>query len=81
MCKDLIGKVLTLLQKLGRQDRIGHVKHGLAILNEQQANFSDALVFAQEALEIYERLGMKKAIEELRELVERLEGKIAEARK
>ncbi len=61
-------------QKLGRQNGIAYSKRALAhigvLLGKDRAQMQ---TLAQEALEIFERLGMKLEYEETRELVARLE--------
>ena len=72
---------LALSQRIGRQDNIACAQYGLARVGERAGNFASALELAHSAQEIFERLGMRKEMEETRELVEMLEGGIAEARK
>ena len=77
----LYKKELALATKIVRFVGIARAKQRLAFLNEERGNFGRALKLAQEALEIFERLGMKKEIKETREMMERLESQITEARK
>jgi len=77
----LYKKELALATKILRFVGIARAKQSLAFLNEEMGNFREALELAQEALEIFARLGMKKEIKKTRELAERLESRITETRK
>jgi len=79
--KRLYAESLDMNRQIGREIGIAYDKRGLAMLNEQVSNIPAALVLAQQSLDIFERRGTRKQIEETRVLVERLEGRIAEERK
>ena len=60
-------------QKLGRQIGIAYAKQNLASIGERLGkDRAQMQALAQEALEIFERLGMKREYEEVRELIARL---------
>jgi len=77
----LYAESLDMNQQIGREIGIAYDKRGLAMLNEQVSDIPAALVLAQQALDIFERRGTRKQIEETRALLKRLEGRITEARK
>lgn len=79
--RQLYTESLALSEQVGMQHDVARTKRALATVEEQRGDLEVAFRWAQEALEIYQRLGMQKAIEEAQALVERLEGRIAEARK
>jgi len=66
---------LALAQEIGRQDLIADAQYGLARMHQAEGRADLALPLAQEALKIYERL-QHKDLAEVRELVERLKGKV-----
>jgi tetratricopeptide (TPR) repeat protein len=66
---------LSLAEKVGRQDYIAKSYFGLARVHEAEGRADLALPLAQEALKIYERL-QHRDLAEVRELVERLKGKV-----
>jgi tetratricopeptide (TPR) repeat protein len=49
----------------------------LSELHEAKGNYQQALELANKALEMYEHLGMRKELQEIYELIERLEGAVA----
>ncbi len=77
----LYEKGLVLSQEFGRQDSVANAWYRLALLEKSRGDFIMGQKYALNALAIYERLGMKKAIKETQELVERLEARITETRK
>ncbi len=79
--KQLYTESLAVFEKLGRWETIALCKQRLGEINEHRKNYDQALRFAREALELYESLGMKRQNAQTRQLVERLETRIAEARK
>jgi tetratricopeptide (TPR) repeat protein len=68
---------LALNQRIGRQDNIACAQYGLARVGERAGDFSSALELAHSAQEIFERLGMRKEVEETQALVVRLEEKLS----
>jgi tetratricopeptide (TPR) repeat protein len=48
---------LSLAQEVGRQDQIAHAQSGLAQVLEAEKRYGEALKLAQQALQIWERLG------------------------
>ncbi|MBC8262790.1 MAG: hypothetical protein H8E47_01515 [Anaerolineales bacterium] len=72
---------MALLQEGEIREEIANVKLGFGLLEEKTGNYDKAMEFAQDALKIFERLGMKKEIEETHELVERLEREMAKGTK
>jgi tetratricopeptide (TPR) repeat protein len=74
-------KSLDVFERIGKWASLApRTKWALATVEEHQGNFSVALTLAREANEVFQRLGMRKEIEETRGLVERLESRISEAR-
>jgi len=67
---------LTLNQKYGRKDIIAKAKLGLSKLYERKKENGEALNQINEALLLFEKLGMKKYIDESQEMIVRLEKKI-----
>jgi hypothetical protein len=65
---------LAIAEVIRRRDIIGRCKQGLAIIEYKANNHSIARTLALEALEIFERLGLRTEIEKTQALVERLEG-------
>ena len=74
-------ETLSLNQKYERQDLIAQAKFGLAKVNELKKNWIEALRLATEALVSFQRLGMKKYIDESQEMMARIEKKIEKMRK
>jgi predicted RNase H-like nuclease (RuvC/YqgF family) len=64
---------MDLVRDLGELSKI---KYDIALLEEMEGNYSKVLEFARRALEINERL--RRELEETRELIARLERKLAE---
>jgi tetratricopeptide (TPR) repeat protein len=79
--QQLLTEGLVISQKVGRVDQIASFKAGLAKTLEMLEDYRQAQTLAQEALVVYQRLGMREEVLETRALVERLEARIAEARK
>jgi len=74
--RDFYEKGLALSQESHRPDNIVNAKLGLAIVGEKQGNRANALKLAHESLEMAERLGMQKEVEETKSLLARLTGKL-----
>ena len=69
---------LATAQGLGLSVFEAIARHYLSELHEVRGNYQRALELANEALEMYEHLGMKKELQEVYELVGRLERAVAE---
>ena len=67
---------LVVSQKFGRKDTIGRARLGFAKISEKQGNFKEALNQVKEAYNLFEKLGMKKYIDESQEMIDRLEKKM-----
>ena len=65
---------LAIAEVIRRRDIIGRCKQGLAIIEHKTNNYRVSRELALEALEIFERLGLRTEIEKTQALVERLEG-------
>ncbi|MCI0496437.1 tetratricopeptide repeat protein, partial [candidate division KSB1 bacterium] len=66
-------RCLELYQKRKQQDIIAQARLGLAKLYAKQGKVKDALDQVKEAYTLFEKLGMKKYIDESQEMIERLE--------
>lgn len=75
--QQLLAEGLDISQKVGRVDQIASFKAGLAKTLEMLKDYRQARTLAQEALAVYQRLGMKKEVEETQTLVARLEEKLS----
>ncbi len=71
--EEIYKETLSLNQKYERQDLIARAKFGLAKVNELKKNWIEALRLANETLASFQRLGMKKYIDESQEMIDRLE--------
>jgi len=74
--EQLFTEGLAISQKVGRVDQIASFKAGLAKTLEMLGDHKQALLLAQEALAVYQRLGMQQETIEAEALVARLEGKL-----
>ncbi|MFB0534207.1 MAG: tetratricopeptide repeat protein [Anaerolineae bacterium] len=74
----LLEASLAVAQRLGDNVFKAIAQHYLSELHEVRGNYQRALELANEALEMYEHLGMKKEMQEVYELVGRLERAMAE---
>ncbi len=54
---------LKIAQEIGRVDLIANQKYGLGEVEEGHGNYPQAKGFFEEALELYQRLGVKKKID------------------
>jgi len=72
---------LSTVEKFKDKREIAHLKRSRALLEDKLSNFVEALKLANEASDLFQRLGMTRETKTTRELVERLETRIAEARK
>jgi tetratricopeptide (TPR) repeat protein len=72
---------LQAAREIKRVITIGRCTQGLAQVAEKEADYHQSLTLAREALEIFERVGLKREIKETRELVERLEKRVEERRR
>ena len=61
-----------IAERFNDQRRLAHLKHSRALLECKRGNVEHALALTREANDRFQRLGMRKEIEEARELVERL---------
>jgi len=68
-------------QKAGRVPAIASCKQGLGQVAEAEGKYEEAAMLMAEAQTMYERLGVPKKVKETQAMMERLEGRIAEARK
>jgi tetratricopeptide (TPR) repeat protein len=76
--KSFYEKGLSMSQKTGRLFYVAEALLGLAKVEEGTGNFTQALPRAQQAMEIYRRLGTERRIKEASQLVEQLEQATAE---
>ncbi len=74
--EDYYNQCLLISQKYGRKDTLARAKLGLAKINEKRNNLKEALNLTNEAYNLFEKLGMKKYINESQEMIDRLEKKI-----
>jgi len=74
-------EALSILRRFRDKRNIAEIKQSQALLEEGLGDFGKALKLARDAYDTFERLGLEKEVVETRELVERLEAKITEARK
>jgi hypothetical protein len=72
---------LFISQKYGRKESFAITKLGLSKIYEGQGNFKEALDQVKEAYKLFEKLGMKKYIDESQEIINRLEKKVEKMRK
>ena len=72
----LFNQGLATAEAIRRRDIIGRCKQGLAVVEHKANNYNIARTLALEAIEIFERLGLRKDVEKTQALVERIEGKL-----
>jgi tetratricopeptide (TPR) repeat protein len=75
--KEQYEKALPLASETGRQDMIADTQNGLALVYEQEGQYSQALTLAQESLAIHEKL-RSSGLLNARRLVERLKKNLDE---
>lgn len=74
--RNTFNESIAISQKYGRKETIARAKFGLAKISEQMDNYKEALNQVTEAYTLFEKLGMKKFIDESQEMIDRLEKKI-----
>jgi tetratricopeptide (TPR) repeat protein len=74
----LLEASLAAAQRLGANVFEAIAQHYLSELQEARGNYQQALELANKALEMYEHLGVRKELQEVYELIERLKRAVAE---
>jgi len=77
----LLEASLAAAQRLGDNMFEAIAQHYFSELHEARGDYQQALELANEALKMYEHLGMRKELQEVYKLIERLEARITEAQK
>jgi tetratricopeptide (TPR) repeat protein len=75
--RQLLDQVWRVALNFKDQRRIAHFKRSLALVEEAEAQRETGLLHAQEALDLFARLGMQREINELMSIVHRLESMVA----